>query len=728
MPSTLVSVEKKPPLEYQYFPCRFMGAIFRLWGYIPSEKIAEVLGTSVENVKKSAEKMGLDPDKKADPIWRRRGYITIIKNVWHMLSYDQICTLLDLTSAEFDTMLKEDDFLFSKLGLIIPESEDALWRELTSEEEKRAEWIKKNVTRLEKELGEYKEKAFDFINKYYEEDTLPPVVSDIKGDLRMVYSYFALYGDPLMEDDANPFPDKLLREYAEYGINGIWFQAVLYQLVEFPFAPELSRGYEKRIENLKRIVKRAAKYGIGIYLYINEPRSMQESVFEKYPHLKGHTRNPEKKIYSMCTSTPEVKEYLENALYTLFSEVEGLGGILTITASENQTHCYSHSTEETCTCERCKKRSAADVISEVNNVMARGVKRANPDARVICWDWSWPIDQTADIIRKLDRRVILQKTSEHQMEIVKGGVKNRVSDYTMSNPGPGPFAKEVWEVGRESGLELSAKVQFNCTWEMSAVPFIPAFDLVAEHAENLKKENIKHIMMSWTLGGSASPNISLVNDIMQKGSTVEDFIRDFYSAEEWETVNRAQRELSKGFREFPFSCQVAYNAPQNGGVRSPFFPEKTGWYSTMVGYPYDDIDRWRHNYPADVFENQFRLVCEGNKRAIDIMESYEGKKSERFIDTLNCMKGSYAHFLTSYNLIRFTRHRNKASTLTAEDIAFYGQVFDSEEKNVRDAIKLLSEFSKFGFEATNHYSATRQDLIEKLINIEYMREYYEKRR
>ena len=67
MPSKLVSCEKKPPLEYSYFPNRFMGAIFRCWGYVPAENLAEVLGTSVDNVKKSAEKMGLDPEKRQTP-------------------------------------------------------------------------------------------------------------------------------------------------------------------------------------------------------------------------------------------------------------------------------------------------------------------------------------------------------------------------------------------------------------------------------------------------------------------------------------------------------------------------------------------------------------------------------------------------------------------------------------------------------------------------------------
>lgn len=728
MPTSLVSVANKPPLDYAYFPNRFMGAIFRGWGYIPEEKLADVLQTTVENVRACAEKMGLDPELKADPVWRKRGYVTIVRNMWHMLSYDQICTVLDLTQSEFDIVLKEDDFLFTKLGVISPRCEDALYRELTKEEEEKARKIKETVERYENELGDFPEKPFDFVKKYYEKDSAPITVSDIDGDLRLIYSYFALYGDPLIEDDCDPFPDRLLREYAEYGINGLWMQGVLYQLTPYPFAPELSKGYEKRLENLRKIVKKAKKYGIGIYLYINEPRNMSEEFFEKHPHLKGHTRNPETKRYSLCTSTPEVQEYLENALYTLFHEVEDLGGILTITASENQTNCYSHATEDNCNCPRCKDRKAYEVISEVNNTIARGVHRASPKARVIAWDWAWPREQIGDIIERLDKSIIFQKTSESEMEIVKGGISNRIQDYSISNPGPSELSKTCWKKAQEEGLECSAKVQFNCSWEMSALPFIPAFDLVAEHARNLKNEGIKHIMLSWTLGGSPSPNIRLVNDVFEKGWSVEDFVRSMYGASEWETVMRAQREFSKGFREFPFHIGVLYDAPQNSGPKSQFFTEKTGWNATMVCYPYDDLKTWRVNYPEDVFENQFRLVCEGNKLALDIMESYKGDKSERFVETYNCMKGCYVHFLTTYNLIRFTRRRNEKEIPTAEDIEFFNEVFNSEEENVKETVKLLCADSRLGFEATNHYSFTRRDLFEKLININWCRNYYKNRR
>ena len=70
------------------------------------------------------------------------------------------------------------------------------------------------------------------------------------------------------------FPEGLLREYAESGVNGIWLQAVLYKLVEFPFDPSLSDGREKRIERLRELIGLCARHGLKVYLYLNEPRAM----------------------------------------------------------------------------------------------------------------------------------------------------------------------------------------------------------------------------------------------------------------------------------------------------------------------------------------------------------------------------------------------------------------------------------------------------------------------
>ncbi len=64
----------------------------------------------------------------------------------------------------------------------------------------------------------------------------------------------------------------------------------------------------------------------------------------------------------LCVSHPEVRRWLADALASVFSQVPGLGGVFTITASENPTHCASHGRHKDCP--RCRDRTAAELIAE----------------------------------------------------------------------------------------------------------------------------------------------------------------------------------------------------------------------------------------------------------------------------------------------------------------------------------------------------------------------------
>ncbi len=733
--SPLIPASDKKAIPIPHFPTSFMAVIWRFWGIIKTEKIAEILCASVDEIKYAAALMGLKPDIKANEIWLKRGYITIIRDAWHLLEYDQICTILGWSEEKLAVVLKEDDFLWGKLGRFKPSVERPVYRPLTKEEITESE----NIAQLMKECGvaDIKDNSFKFLDMFYkntESDTF--TVANPDGDLKFIYSYFALYGDPLLDPEIDPFPDVLLQKYAENGINGVWLQGVLYQLTPYPFDISLSEGWEKRIDSLKKLVKRAAKYGIKIYIYLNEPRNMPLSFFEKYPEFKGHDLG--NGFASMCTSVKDVKDYLYNGVYDLFSRVKGLGGFFTITYSENQTHCYSHSTDKegvsnSCNCPRCKSRKFEEVIAEVNNIMSRAAKAADPDARAIAWNWGWDTvneSKPEKIIKLLDKDVIVQATSERRLQYEIAGIKGEVNDYTISLQGPGPVAKDAWRVCAETGHEASAKLQLNTTWEMPGVPFVPVFDLVAQHVMNVKKEGVKHFHCSWTLGGYPSPILKMVSELMKKDSPsfddVKEYIFSCYGEEEAETVYKAQKMFCEAYREYPFHITVVYNAPQASGPKSPFFTEPTGYGSSMVGFPYDAIASWRAIYPEEIFENQLSLLLEKWKKALDVLKSHTGKRTEMFNDILCVAEGVLVHVATNYNLTRFTRNRNtylESHGEAEKEIMLIA--LNDEEKNVKHAAELFSRDSRLGFEASNHYSHTMQALKEKLINIAWCKKYYE---
>ena len=85
--------------------------------------MAEVLGTSVENVAALAESMGLPPAGAIPREMTSRGYITILRRNWHLLPYEQLLPLVDMSAEQLAYALREDDFLWAKLGLLKPKCE-----------------------------------------------------------------------------------------------------------------------------------------------------------------------------------------------------------------------------------------------------------------------------------------------------------------------------------------------------------------------------------------------------------------------------------------------------------------------------------------------------------------------------------------------------------------------------------------------------------------------------
>lgn len=717
---TLPAVSDTPAVRYEYFPAPWQAVVWRNWGLVPAERIARALASSEANIRRAAAELGLDPDLQADPAWMVRGYLTIIRENWHLCTWEQLLTLLDMQAGKLAFLLKEDDFLWHKMGQRKPLVVAPAWYPLSREEQARTHELAAWAAEALPNARLRRENAFAFVRTLTRELTdseRQEALAQVQpGDaLRTVYSYFALYGDPLSSPELDPFPEALLAEYAKMGVKGVWMQGLLYQLAEFPFAPELSAGRAERLAALNAMVERAARYGIGVYLYLNEPRAMNDAVFQRYPHLRG-TREGD--FWAMCTSQPEVKAYLHDAMRQLFDAVPGLAGFFTITMSENLTNCYSR-TGDGHLCPRCAQRNPWEVVAEVNNLMARGAHAASPAARAIAWNWSWHPDWAEKVPPLLAEGQIVQCTSETRLRTRVGGIEGEVHDYSISNPGPGPLSQAVWHSAQASGHETSAKVQFNNTWELSAVPWLPVFDKVARHALNLKEIGVRHLQLSWTLGGYPSPVLRMASYLMAGHGGVRAFMREWLGAELGETAYQAQALMSAAFGEFPFHIGVVYAGPQNYGPMAPFFLKPTGWKATMLGFPYDDLDGWRAVYPREVFERQLRLLVSGWRAGAELMTPHLGR-SAAFDDMARLAQAALCHFESTWNQVRFVLSRDRwLETGSAEAREAMLAIIAAEYAVVQRAAALRAEDSRIGYEASNHYYYTMQDLAEKVINLHW---------
>lgn len=814
-------------LAVSHFPTAFQTVIFRLWESVPCKKLAQVLRTTEEKVAKAAADMGLGEQVFLDK-WHSRGYITILRSMWHLLPYEQIMELLDYTEERLKFILKEDDFLDYKLGEKC-DCPPVYYRELTEEEAKRTSRIKAAMEEFVQPLkAQGFEPPFDFYNqhryaplcagqtgeirvdsswylRYPDHDPLLlEMVEDFKafakeygvefsadgkvgitllvdetiGDkeyhevtvtdeaiticggsaagvlrglymlenqaertgvfafnrmsvkkktrikIRYIYSFSSLYTDVLECDTRISFPDELLAAYGRAGVNGVWIQGLLSQLTPNPFAPEQSEGWEKRLETLTALCNRCARYGIKVYMYINEPRQLPLEFFDEHPDMKGTIRKSMPHVATLCSSHPRVHQYLRDSMRTLCSAAPNIGGFIVLTQSENDTTCYAsgsyYNDKVVDMCPVCGKRLMSETLEEVLGAIYQGVRDVNDEIDIILYAWCFAKHflegDLERLIGRLPNDMIYLQVSETKKPFCIGGVDGEVGDYSLSIVGPGEAAKDQWALAQKGGLQTMAKVQVNTSWEYAAAPYLPVFGNVDRHISNLMEAGVRNLMLSWTHGGYISDNLRIAASYFFEdadGTQEHDFEKTLQeNFGQWaQAVKGASDCFCQAFAEYPFSVATMYYGPSNTGAGNLLYPQPSGMNATMTCYPFDHLERWRFQYPQDVFQSQFHKICEKWEEGLERireMPQCEFKDMAYF---------GYTLFAASRNQIDFIVERDgKAEKETMASLV------ENELEQAIAALKIALRNSAVGFEAANHYYLSRTALAEKIVQCRYLLE------
>ncbi|MBQ6473177.1 MAG: hypothetical protein IJJ33_14420, partial [Victivallales bacterium] len=586
------------------------------------------------------------------------------------------------------------------------------------EEERRTAWIRQVV---QKHFPGDAMKKTPVPFQFY--DRIPrhaQDASDAPEGLRLVYSYSARYGDPLLDPSLDPYPDSLLAALQAKKVNAVYLQGILMQLAPFDDLPELSEGYETRLKNLNILIERAARFGIGVYLYLNEPRGFKRNVLRTHPELNdkySSIMDPEFDSLGMCTSKPAVREYLRKGLRYIAQRVPGLAGVFVIACSENPTNCWSHAGLGWTACPECQKRGAPAVYADVYAMIAEALHSVNPAIKVLCWDWGYYRNEwKTEVIRMLPKDVSILCTSENSAHTEIGGIANKIADYSISQPGPSEVSMAEWKLAKELGLGCAAKVQLSNSWELSTVPYIPATFLVEEHLEKLRNLGIKDFMVSWTLGGWPSINLELLTKPHAQ------MVRDNFGTAAEHSISRALKGFSEAFRNFPFSQPVVYYSPHNAGPKQLLYQAPTGYRATMVGFPYDDLKRQSTPYPPDVFERQWKLLSEQWKDEgllpLEMAQrDIEPQYKDAYKELWNIARACWCHFRSAYCQVAWNRRRECPDVQPEIDL---GELLSEEIHLAKELLDLTIQDSRIGFEATNHYAYSPNDLREKVLNCEWL--------
>jgi len=411
------------PVALPHFPDRLHAYVWRNWELVPMERLASVIGTTPEKVRAVGHSMGLEDAREPRADWCERTYITILRRNWHLLPYSQLVALLEWTPEKMEYALREGDGLFWWFGQFKPKLEPLKYEEPSETAKNRAREIAAVVGRyFPGGATRHEEPLLTFVDELTKPVEAKPVGKDENiFSPRFIYSYFGAFRDAILSQKES-YPDGYLARLAERGVNGIWLPGLLNELGPFPWDDSLAEKREKSIANLRELVGRAKKHGIGVYLYLNEPRPMPVTFFEKHPELRGVVDQGvlAGQVATLCTSLPEVREYLRDAVRAVCEAAPDLAGFFTITASESYTNCWSHG--DAGRCPRCSKRTPEEVIAEVNVCLSEGIAKAGTGARLIAWDWGWNDEWTAGILDRLPRTVAFQSVSEWSIPLTRGGV------------------------------------------------------------------------------------------------------------------------------------------------------------------------------------------------------------------------------------------------------------------------------------------------------------------
>ena len=680
-----------------YTPTLWQTFLLRNWGMVSPDKMAKLLKTTPEIILTEGARLGLTATYNPD--WEKKGYITIIRNNWHLLTYEQLQVLLDKDEKELEFMLKEDDFLDIKLGSFKPYTEELVYTELTEDEKIATQKISKIIS--ENYIENYA-KPFEFFNT-------PKIKSKLgqNGDFdKIVYSYSMLYGDTLLSGE-EIVSDELLERLQNVGINGIWLQGVLYTLSPYPFVKGLDEGYQIRRQNLNKLIDKCARYGIKIYLYMNEPRGLTPDKFTpETEKLKGREWGGQ---WSLCTQRDEVRNYLYGAVKDLVSAVPNLGGIITITMSENITNCYAREDND---CPICSKLKKQYVVPDVNNIFMRAIRDAGVDVKLIAnlWSWSkmfgWTKEDVLEGISNLDKDITVLCVSEVGT-IINQGVEKNITEYSISNPGPSNEVKEYLTYARSLGHKIMAKVQINTTWEFAILPYTPVFDLIVEHTSNLKALNIGGLMASWTLGGYPSLSFDLMNSVFGENFDYSKWCESHFGKNA-NLVAKTSKIFSDAYRNYPFDISTLYFGPQALGATNLMYPENTGFEATMVTYPYDDIKSWAGDKGVAEYKECLTRLLDGWKIGLDMLEGVDG--NEAFCEYKRFASVLYINLKSSLNQTIF--NEKKANGIVDVDIL-------KEEVDLTKRLhSLVSQDTRIGFEASMHYYFTQNSFLERLINLD----------
>ncbi len=558
-----------------------------------------------------------------------------------------------------------------------------------------------------------------------------------------------------IEEDAGPdqfYHENILLRLAMHGFNGIWLRGALRKFARNSAFPEFGENADAICAELRSLCERAARFGMKVFLYMNEPMGLNEDdpFWQAHPEVRG-PQGRTSGVNFLCSSTNEVKTYLRESAQFIFERVPELAGVLLITASEYPSHCWSHTRvpgnaeqitemiEAGTLCPRCAERTPQEVVGEVVSLLREGIKAASPDAEVIAWNWSWSMwedDPQRGVLEQLPDDVIVMGDYERGEMTEACGFAYKNDEYSIKVIGPSPRFTGVAEFQRERGLPVYAKVQIGTTHENPNIPYLPTLQKIARKWQTLVESGTTGMMTCWNFGNMSSLGTEVAGEMtFAPQPSVEEAVlavaTRHFGPEAAPHMVAGWQQLCTAQDDFPTSIPVMYYGPISRGPAFHFvfdrrdqkFPRSWLLDNNLDG---DRLD-WAGPFGPEKTLECYRAVARQWAEGIEIMREGLPKAQGAQLDAMQREITLAAFCLTqlvsSANVVEFllTRDAWYASEDPAEKRALLDQMeatCRAELDNALSAIPLCEADSRLGWHGEAYgYMIDRELIEEKLVGL-----------
>lgn len=391
------------------------------------------------------------------------------------------------------------------------------------------------------------------------------------------------------------YTDEELEAIAAEGFNGIWIHGILRNMVQSTVFPEFGALADSHQDAVRRLIERAARFGIKVYIYMQPPRGIPAAshFWQQHADVAGADEVWDDSVMRcLCTSTGKVRRYLRESSEALVRSLEGLGGLILITASEYPSHCWARSgyvldaagragPYRRSACPRCAGRSPVEIVNEVIEIVHAGAKAADPRVEVIAWNWSWNAyepDPSERIVNNLPTGVIVMADFERGGRKLILGRERVIDEYSLVYPGPSVRFTSATDCARAAGLRVMAKLQIGATHELATVPNLPLVANLYEKARFLKSGRFAGFMGCWNFGNMRTVNTAAFHSFLStdapgdKRTALEIFAESYFPGCRPERVADAWEAFSAAADHYPFCVPMLYGGPINYAVAYPLRP------------------------------------------------------------------------------------------------------------------------------------------------------------